>query len=89
MVVRNSFIEAIFALVLNGAAIGFRTGVHVIAQRVESDGRRAFGAWMEMARFSTPEAIYREICIFSREGENSLIVIFVKSCLLSWSIKTH
>ncbi len=44
MVVRNSFIEAIFALVLNGAAIGFRTGVHVIAQRVESDGRRAFGA---------------------------------------------
>ena len=44
LVVRNSFIEAIFALVLNSAAIGFRTGVHVIAQRVEFDGRRAFGA---------------------------------------------
>jgi len=42
MVVHNSFIEAIFALVLNSAASEFLTGVHVIAQHLDFDGRRAF-----------------------------------------------
>lgn len=42
MVAGKSFIEAIFALVLNSAAIGLLTGVYVIAQHLDFDGRRAF-----------------------------------------------
>ncbi len=42
MMACNSFIEAIFALVLNSAAIRLLTGVYVIALHLDFDGRRAF-----------------------------------------------